>query len=378
MRHEPRPVPVSRHRAGPFWRRRLTALAAVSTVVVVIVLLIVGSGGSTEPRHRALTAGSSRGTPSPSPQVRRTHRFLASTALPLAGIPAGHWVSLPAAPSSRAEVSATRLGDFVYVVGGFDTTGHTSAVVQRLNLRTQHWSAVAPMPEALNHMSAIGYRGRLYVVGGYASPTDTSTDAVTGFWRYDPATRRWHTMPPASVPRAAAGAAVLGHRLYVVGGRNDASAALSSLAIFDFDTGRWSLGPSLAHPREHLAAVAAGGAIWALGGRVLGVSNTDVERYRPGTAGWQAMAPMPVARSGFQAVAVGGSIVAVGGENGTQTVPEVERLTLGTGRWSALADMPIARHGLGVVADGPLVFAIDGGPEAGLVASPLVSRLRVP
>jgi hypothetical protein len=275
-------------------------------------------------------------------------------------------------------VSAARLGDVVYVVGGFDTTGHTSAVVQRLDLRTQRWNAVAPMPEALNHMSAIGYRGRLYVVGGYASPTDTSTDAVTGFWRYDPATGHWHTMPPAPVPRAAAGAAVLGQRLYVVGGRNDASAALSSLAIFDFDTGRWTLGPSLEHAREHLAAVAAGGAVWALGGRVLGVSNTDVERYRPGAAAWQSMVSMPVARSGFQAVAVRGSIVVVGGEDGAQTVPEVDSLVLGSGRWSALANLPVARHGLGLVADGPLVFAIDGGPDPGLTTSALVARLRVP
>jgi hypothetical protein len=30
-----------------------------------------------------------------------------------------------------------------------------------------------------------------------------------------------------------------------------------------------------------------------------------------------------------------------------------------------------------VVADGPLVFAIDGGPQAGLTMSRIVSRLRV-
>jgi serine/threonine-protein kinase PknK len=185
-------------------------------------------------------------------------------------------------------------------------------------------------------------------------------------------------MPDAPIPRAAAGAAVVGHRLYVVGGRNETTAALSSLAIFDFDTGRWTLGPSLAHAREHLAAVAAGGSIWTLGGRELGVSYTYVERYRPGASAWQSMPSMPVARSGFQAVSVGDAIVVVGGEDGAQTVPEVDRLDLRTGRWTPLADLPVARHGLGVVADGPLVFAIDGGPQPGLTTSRLVTRLRVP
>ena len=231
---------------------------------------------------------------------------------------------------------------------------------------------------ALNHMSAFGYRGQLYVVGGYASPGDTSTDAVRGFWGYDPRTGRWRAMPDAPIPRAAAGAAVLGHRLYVVGGRNDANVALSSLAIFDFDTGRWSLGPSLAHAREHIAAVTADGSIWALGGRELGVSYTYVERYRPGASAWQSMPSMPVARSGFQAVSVGDNIVVVGGEDGAATVPQVDRLNLRTGRWTPLADLPVARHGLGVVADGPLVFAIDGGPQPGLTTSRVVTRLRVP
>ena len=275
-------------------------------------------------------------------------------------------------------MSAARLGDDVYVVGGFDAGGETTAAVERLDLRTGRWSAIARMPEALNHMSAVGYQGKLYVVGGYASPGDTSTDAVRGFWRYDPSARRWQAMPDAPVPRAAAGAAVLGHRLYVMGGRNDASAALSSMAVFDFDTGRWSLGPSLAHPREHLAAVAAGGSVWALGGRELGVSFTYVERFRPGTSAWQSMTSMPIARSGFQAVAVGDAIVAVGGEDGTRTVPEVDTFNLRSRRWAPLADLMVARHGLGVVADGPLVFTIDGGPAPGLTTSRVVARLRVP
>ncbi len=315
-------------------------------------------------------------------RVRSNHRSAAharaaTPALSLAGIPTGRWTSLPQSPTSRGEVSAARIGNVVYVVGGFDSTGHTTAEVQRLNLVSGRWSSVAPLPQALNHMSAVSYGDRLYVVGGYSQPSDTSAGAVRGFWRYDPATGGWHAMPDAPVARAAAGAAVLGHRLYVAGGRNDTTAALSSLAIYDFDTARWSLGPSLAYAREHVAAVAADGAVWLLGGRVSGVGVTYVERYRPGASAWQQMSPLPVARSGFQAVSVGHSILAVGGENGASTVPEVDRLDLSTDRWSRFGDLPVPRHGLGLVADGPLVFAIDGGPQPGLTMSRVVERLRV-
>jgi hypothetical protein len=360
--------------SGPA-RRGLAALVALCAVLALVLWLILSTGGSSTSAHRA---GALTGITAAHHGVRRARPHPAPLSLPLAGIAPGRWVTLPQAPTPRGEVSAARIGDDVYVVGGFDASGHTSRVVQRLNLRTEHWTTVASMPQALNHMSAISFAGRLYVVGGYSAPGDTSSGAVRGFWRYDPTTGRWTSLPDAPVARAAAGAAVLGHRLYVVGGRNDATSALSSLAIFDFDSGRWTLGPSLSHPREHLAAAAADGAIWALGGRAQGLGSfTYVERYTPGASTWSAMPSLPVARSGFQAVTAAGSIVVVGGEDGTQTVAEVDRLDMRTAHWSRVADLPVARHGLGVVADGPLVFAIDGGPQAGLTMSRIVSRFRV-
>jgi N-acetylneuraminic acid mutarotase len=271
------------------------------------------------------------------------------------------------------------VGNVVYIVGGFDASGHSTNTVERLDLHSGHWSTSRPLPEPLNHMSAVGYAGQLYVVGGYSQVGDTSAGAVRSFWRFDPSTGRWSAMPAAPLARAAAGAAVLGHRLYVAGGRSDTLTTISTLAIFNFDTRTWSLGPPLHHAREHVAAVAGDGAVWLLGGRALGQGNfTDVERYRPGATAWQQMAPMPIARSGFQAVTVSGRIVTVGGENGAAMVGEVDRLDPITGRWSRLADLPTPRHGLGVVADGSLVLAIQGGPQPGLTTSRVVERLRVP
>jgi Kelch motif len=362
---------VTARRAAPYRRRRLTALGVLCVVVAGLVVLV------SSPGHRSSHPRAQPPSPVHASHSRAARAQAATPALSLAGIPTGRWTSLAQSPTPRGEVSAARIGNLVYVVGGFDSSGHTTGLVQRLDLVSGRWKTVTPLPQPLNHMSAVGYRGHLYVVGGYSQLSDTSTGAVSRFWRYDPPTGAWHAMSDAPVARAAAGAAVLGHRLYVAGGRNDTTAALSSLAIYDFDTGRWSLGPSLAHAREHVAAVTAGGAVWLLGGRVSGVGVTYVERYRPGATAWQEMSPLPVARSGFQAVSVGHSILAVGGENGASTVPEVDRLDLHTDRWSRLGDLPVPRHGLGLVADGPLVFAIDGGPQPGLTMSRVVQRLRV-
>lgn len=353
-------------------RRRGVALLGLVAVVAVAGYATHATGGGQGQRRGTSAAGVG-----PAARTVAGARPHDARALALKGIPIGRWVSLPQSPHSRAEVSAAVVGDVAYVVGGFDTSGRTTALVERLDLRSGQWSTSRSLPTALNHMSAVGYGGSLYVVGGYSQPTDTSTGAVRDFWRFDPVGDRWTAMPPAPVPRAAAGAAVLGHRLYVAGGRSDTQTTISTLAVFDFDTGTWSLGPPLHHAREHLAGVAAGGAVWMLGGRALGQGNfADVERYRPGAAAWQRLPAMPLARSSFQAVAANGKIVVVGGEGAT-TFGEVDQLDPVTGTWTRLADLPTPRHGLGLVADGPLVFAIDGGPQPGLTGSSVVSRLRV-
>jgi N-acetylneuraminic acid mutarotase len=353
-----------------FVRRRVAAVLALIAVLGIAVFLAELALGSASDHHRARVA---RRTIHPAPSLRRRVHHPS-----LAGIPVGRWTTESGAPSSRGEVSAALVGSAVYVVGGFDASGRTTATVQRLDPRTDRWSTTPPLPEPLNHMNAVGYRGSLYVVGGYSQPGDTSAGAVAKMWRFDPATARWSAMPPAPLARAAAGAAVLGHRLYVAGGRSDTMTTISTLAIFDFDTGKWSLGPPLHHAREHVAGVAAAGAVWILGGRALGEGNfADVERYVPGAASWQQLGPMPIARSGFQAVAVAGTIVTAGGEGPDGTIAEVDRLDPATGHWSRLPNLPVPRHGLGLVVDGPLVFAIDGGPQPGLTMSDVVERLRV-
>src|SRR5262249_9791716 len=103
-----------------------------------------------------------------------------------------------------------------------------------------------------------------------------------------------------------------------------------------------------------------------------------VERYRPGAAAWQELAPMPVARSGFQSVEAGRLIVVVGGEGPAGTIGEGDALDPSSGRWRRLADLPTPRHRLGLVAAGRIVWAVDGGPKPGLDTSDVVERLRVP
>jgi len=368
------PAPAS---AVSYRRRRLFALGALLVAVLAVVLVARGSGSHTGP---AATDGHGTAHGGPTAARRGSRRSLPAGPS-LAGVPVDRWLTLSSSLLSRGEVSAARVGNYAYVVGGFSAAsgGQSSAAVERLDLRSGHWSTSSPLPRPLNHMSTGSYAGNLYVVGGYSQSADTSAGAVRSFWRFSPATGHWTQMPDAPVARAAAGAAVIDHRLYVAGGRNDSTTTLSSLAVFDFDSGQWSLGPPLLHAREHVAAAAAGGVLYLLGGRALGQGNfADSESYRPGDSAWQRVAPMPMARAGFQAVEAGGRVVVVGGEGPAGTIGQVDALDPASGRWRQLASLPTPRHGLGLVADGSLVWAMEGGPQPGLTTSRALQRLRAP
>ena len=124
--------PANRPTAATYALRRAGAVLIIAAIVGIVVWLTSASGSGAPPRAAATKSSTSARHAS---AHHAAHRAV-STRLPLAGIVAGQWTALPEAPTPRGEVSAARIGDTVYVVGGFDAAGHTSSVVQRLNLRS--------------------------------------------------------------------------------------------------------------------------------------------------------------------------------------------------------------------------------------------------
>jgi N-acetylneuraminic acid mutarotase len=291
------------------------------------------------------------------------------------------WVALRDAPLERTEVAAARVGRFVYVVGGFESSdGTTSAAVERYDLRADRWQGMRDMPLALNHPTAVAYRGRVYVHGGYAAAGGLE-DPTTALLRFDPERNRWRRLASSATPRAAHAAAVIGDRLYVAGGAND-SGSLRSLEVYSFRSDRWTRGPSFPGPaRNHTGGVASGGRFYVVAGRDAG-NLAAVDRYDPRRRSWQELPPVRTPRGGIASVRLrDGRIVVFGGEQltpGGKTIGAVELFDPRTRRWRALPDMRTPRHGLGGVAFGRRVYAIQGGPSPGLFFSPAIEFLDVP
>lgn len=287
------------------------------------------------------------------------------------------WRTLSDATIARTEVAAARIGDAVYVVGGFaEPDGQTTGILERYDLRRDRWTRGAPLPEPVNHAAAAAYKGDLYVLGGYTARTGLERE-TNAFWRYDPETDRWQRLADAPSRRGAHVMGVIGNRLYAAGGAENGT-PLARLEVYDFRRRRWGRGPAMRTPREHLAAAVHRGALYVLAGRAAGRGNFAVaERYVPRLRRWQRLPAMRKPRGGIAAATVGGRIVVVGGEEGAGTIREVEAYDPRRRRWRFLRALPTPRHGLGAVSYRGRVVVLEGGPTPGLSYSKRTEALRV-
>lgn len=282
-----------------------------------------------------------------------------------AAAPSARWQRAAPVPLARTEVAAASVGTAFVVVGGYLADGSTSGRVDLYDPSRRAWERLPDLAVPVNHAAAAGsYRTRAYVVGGYTALREPSRDVFT-ITRGNVQRLR----APAPEPRAAAGAAIVGRRLYVVGGVGTTGLARRTLAL-DLETERWSTaaGPT---PREHLAVTTDGRRIYAVGGRLRGYDTNLrlVESWAPGERRWRREPPLPQARGGTGAAVRGRWLVSVGGEAPSGTLRRVYAFDLRARRWRRLPDLPTARHGLGVVRQDGRIYVVAGGPRPGLFVS---------
>ena len=288
------------------------------------------------------------------------------------------WESLRPATLERTEVAAARVGHFIYVMGGFEPSGATSAATERYDIERDRWRRVADMPVALNHAAAVAYRGRVYVLGGYSSATGLSQEVAT-LYRYDPGRDRWRRLPSAPTARAALAAGVIRGRLYAAGGaagRRGCEDARDLRLRAPPLARRAGHGDRARAPRRRRRARPLLRARGAVGG--------DQLRRRRGVR--PARAPLAQRarhaqgarrdrrRDGARRPDRGG------GRRGDPPAPSARSssTTPRTRRWRALPDLPTPRHGLGVVSRGLRVFTIEGGDSPGFAFTSALEALVVP
>lgn len=283
----------------------------------------------------------------------------------------GVWDTRAAFPVEATEVSAASLNGKMYVVCGITPSGSRNSLYAYDPVRDT-WEERAPAPISGgggDHCNFAAANGRLYLLGALrfgSSFVDGDTH------EYDPVADRWRTVARMPTPRGAGGVAVIGARIYVIGG---AGGSGSEVEAFDTATQQWSRLAGMPTPRDHLTAQAVDGKIYALAGRNNRGLVANTEEFDLSRNSWRQRAPIPTPRGGVASGLTGGGtrILVLGGEgpSGTpeRTYRQNEEYDPAADFWRPLPDLPTPRHGLqGATIDGR-VFLASGGPREGATYS---------
>jgi N-acetylneuraminic acid mutarotase len=272
----------------------------------------------------------------------------------------GTWEIRAAMPVARQEIATGALNGRVYVVGGYDENGASTATVEVYNPTTNSWTFAHSLPFAVNHSAAAVAGGRLYSFGAGAGQT----------FVYNPNGNSWASRASSHyVHGGTAAVGVINDKIYVAGGTG--TPTQRELEVYDPVANTWTVKAPMSIARNHCAGGVIDGKFYVVGGRFGQTSTNALEVYNPQTNSWSTHAPMPTARSGIAAAVVNNELWVFGGEEltGGGVFGNVEVYNPASNSWRRLPDMPFPRHGIWASVIGNKIYIPGGGAVAGFGAT---------
>jgi N-acetylneuraminic acid mutarotase len=235
----------------------------------------------------------------------------------------------------------------IYVSGGFIPPPNTNVPlggawqpiddVWEYDPAADSWRLLAPMPTKRGAAVAAEVGGKIYVIGGA-----TTVEGSNESWTLSNGAAATGS-PPPTIPQ-----------FFTFFGP---ARVLSTNEVYDPATNKWETRKPMSVPRNHIFAGAVNGKIYVIGGRtgsafIMTATNTNVvEEYDPAADIWTGpLQRMPTARSGGGYGTDGRRIYCAGGEVTTSQLNgafrAVEAYDPATNTWSILPSMPIPRHGV--------------------------------
>ena len=190
------------------------------------------------------------------------------------------WEELAPLSVGRQHVDCGRIGNKVYVVGGVirgprsqqDSEQQIPRVitptVEIYDIEDNRWDMGCPLPEARHGVQVAAVAGKLYAIGGASERTRGQTIS-SAFERYDPESESWESLPSLPFPILAPGIAVVGEKIFIVGGstiENDTRTASEKVCVYDTRRNLWGMGTPLPKRIQFPGVVAIDNRIYVIGG----------------------------------------------------------------------------------------------------------------
>ncbi|KAK6176781.1 hypothetical protein SNE40_015015 [Patella caerulea] len=210
--------------------------------------------------------------------------------------------------SSRMYHKMCALYGMLYAIGGQDEKSRVLASVECYNSKTNSWIYARPMNSARMGFGAAVNDGKIYVAGGHGEHLDkkTALPILQSVEAFDPRTNQWVTMTDLRIPRCYCCLVSVGSCLYLCGGASSSYPAakdgtFSSVGLIEmFDPGKnkWEFKAEMSLPRHHHGIAVIGTKIFLVGGMSTTNFKTlkSVECFDTATETWDNSVrdmPMP-------------------------------------------------------------------------------------
>jgi len=287
-----------------------------------------------------------------------------------------HIIQTIGQPEKREDCSFVEVNGLFFLVGG-----RGIKPVDVFDPKTNTWQHKGNTPVELNHFQAVAYKNFIYVVGAmnggfpHEKPLENVYiyNTLTDVWTKGPA------MPPGRL-RGSGGTVVYKDKIYLVCGIQDGHWDGFSTWMDEFDpaTGAWTILPDAPHARDHFNATVMGHKLYLAGGRrtsfktheiaTLTVPEIDVYDFKK--KGWETLPAdknLPTVRAGCAAVVYKDQLLIIGGESVAQKEShhEVEAYDTQTGHWLKLPGLVTGRHDTGALTYKGSIYIAAGSANSG-------------
>jgi N-acetylneuraminic acid mutarotase len=280
------------------------------------------------------------------------------------------------APEKREDCAFAAANGLLYLIGG-----RGIKTVDVYHPAGRLWTHNKPTPMEIHHFQAVAWKQEIYAVGAMNGryPHERPFDSV---YIYNPERDNWR--PGAAIPanrrRGSGGAVVYRNQIYFVCGIQDGhyGGTVAWFDVFDPRTGNWKALPNAPHARDHFHAAVIGHELYVAGGRqtsartnqVADLTEHAVDVYNFSTGQWRTLDAdknLPTARAGCTAVALGHLLYVIGGESVDQegSHREVECYDTKKHRWLAGPPLQTGRHDMQALGFRKTLYIAAGSANRG-------------
>ena len=261
------------------------------------------------------------------------------------------WTPLAPMEAPRFEAASAVHEGKLYVLGGFGPGVAATNRCDSYDPETDSWTRLADMPQALTHVNAVLDGHTIWTAGGFE--TNGRGPAVANVWKYGIETDTFEAGPSLPDKRAGGGLALVGRELHYISGlEEDRNTDSPDHYMLDLDGGSaWVMSVPTPSPRNQFGVAVLGSKIYLLGGQFEHDRTGGTPRDQPlidvfdtDTQLWTSGPEMPLPLSHFEpsVFVLGDEIIVVGGRSVDQHSDKVLALSAETQEWRELGDLPAA------------------------------------